>query len=260
MPFSAIVRNVLAAGVSFIGATVWTKLLSHCVYTRSCSPHVARKVIHITTAPLFVFTWPLYSRQLYPSLFAATTPLYFAIRIFLNPFSDSLVRAVARVKQQQHDAQPSDSNPPGASERQSETRALASGPMTYGLSIGLLTLLGWRENPATYTAMAALCFGDGMADVVGSKLNMLEIPLPKKMFSKKKSFPGTLAFLLSMTITTFTWLRLPFFVAPHINPASFPIGRIAAVAGASAVTELFPFEDNLTVPLVAYTLTQMLKT
>lgn len=253
MPLPVLLQNVLAAGVSLAAATAWTKLLSHLVARGSCSPHVARKVIHITTAPLSTLSWPLYSSQFYPHVFAAFVPISFAVRIFLNPSSDSLVRAVARSKHQPSRA--SESSDPGSSDvnlSANEARAMASGPMTYGLSAGLLTLFGWINTPATYVAMAALCFGDGMADVIGSKLNKFQLPLPKHIFYKKKSLPGSLAFFLSSTVASFAWLRLPFFVAPHVDAAALSLSSIAAISGVSAIVELFPLEDNVTVPLVSF--------
>lgn len=262
MALPLLLRNVLAASVSFVGATAWTKLLSHFVVKGTLSPYVARKVMHISTAPLFTSTWPLYSQRLYPHLFAAFTPISFAIRIFLNPSSNSLVRAVARSKRQQRQQQQSrhaaysDSNSSEGGNSESETRAMASGPMTYGFSVGLLSIIGWI-SPATYIAVAALCFGDGMADVIGSKLNMYQLPLPKHIFYKKKSLPGTLAFFLSTIVTSCAWLRLPFFVAPHVRPASISFNSIVAISGVSAIAELLPFEDNLTVPLVAFVLGRM---
>lgn len=257
--FPVLLRNVLAASVSFVGATAWTKLLSHFVVKGTFSPYVARKVMHLFTAPLFTLTWPLYSQRLYPHLFAAFTPISFAIRIFLNPSSDSLVRAVARSKQQRRQQEQlrvagyPDSNSSDGGNSEIGTRAMASGPMTYGLSVGLLSIMGWI-SPATYIAMAALCFGDGMADVIGSNLKIYQLPLPKHIFYKKKSLPGTLAFFFSTIVTSCAWLRLPFFVAPHVRPASISFRSIVAISGSSAIAELLPIEDNLTVPLVGFVL------
>lgn len=270
MVFPVLVRNVLATTASFIGATVWTKLFSHLVFKRVISPMVARKVIHMTTAPLFTFTWPLYSHHPRSAYFAAMVPCFFAIRILVHPASDSIARAVHRSQQDtlsnspipqntnstQLESSATLSSPNTASKQQLRWNAI--GPIAYGIATTILTGVGWRGNVATYVAMSALCFGDAMADIIGSTLNKWSFPLPRQFFYKTKTVPGTLAFFGSTIVSSMVWLRIPFFTASFVNVTDIPLRSITIVAAAASVTEILPFEDNFTVPIVSFILARAL--
>jgi dolichol kinase len=46
---------------------------------------------------------------------------------------------------------------------------LLSGPCFYGLAHAWLCASYWRESPAGLVGIAALCAGDGMAEVIGRR-------------------------------------------------------------------------------------------
>ncbi len=47
---------------------------------------------------------------------------------------------------------------------------LLRGPLFYGTVIGVLTAVVWRGSPGGVLAVASLCAGDGLADIVGRRL------------------------------------------------------------------------------------------
>lgn len=252
MQSSVLIRNVVATAVSFVGATIWTKLLARLVNKDRVAPRAARKLIHISTAPLFACTWPLYSFHPYAAFFAASVPLTFALRIAVNPGADAIVRAVAR-------STPSESDDaPGTQESADSKYAREGfGPLVYGLVVAALTAFSWRSQPSTYIALAAMCFGDGMADLIGTACNAGPI-LPRSIFRKKKTIPGSIACLFSVFSLSWLWLRIPF-VAAFVKPAVLSTGSVAVVAAAATLAELLPVEDNFTVPFSAFVVSRLLQ-
>lgn len=240
MVLIAVIRNAAAAGVSLLGATIWTRLLSSLVRSGRLSAHAGRKVMHVTTCPLFTCTWPLYSQCCYARLFAAAVPFSFAVRIWHRPSSDALVTAVAR-------------------ESQSESEDVyhhARGPLFYALSVSAVTVAGWTRHAATYAAFAALCFGDGMAGTIGKLVNARPLRLPPAaLFNQKKTLPGSVACFTATAAAAAAWI--------YATPAWLVRGTAAARAHASllpvclsaagaTVAELLVLEDNITVPLSAF--------
>lgn len=270
-----ITRNALATTTSFIGASLWTKLLSHCVRRKWLQPRTARKVMHITTAPLFASTWPLYWRGRYSAFFAATVPLVFALRIARRPADDALVCAVAREKTSQQrreggnetgdgttaaDADVDAKKKDGADDSDdAHVRRQASGPKAYGFIVAALTAIGWRDNVCTYIALSALCFGDGMADVIGTAINAGALPLrPRAFFAKRKTLPGTLACFFSTVAASWCWLRAPT-VTMFVSPSEATATVVVGAAAAAALVELLPVEDNVTVPVTSFLVSWLLR-
>jgi hypothetical protein len=114
------------------------------------SSAMSRKLIHVTTAPLFVLTLPLYSTSPSARVYAAAVPLLFAVRLALTGTGltprDPLGSAVSRVKT-------------------SASQEAMKGPLAYSATMACLVLYGWRTSPAVVIAMCNLAFGDGAAEI-----------------------------------------------------------------------------------------------
>ncbi len=63
-------------------------------------------------------------------------------------------------------------------QRHGRREELLRGPMYYGIIHTAMTLMYWRSSPAGMTALAVLCGGDGLADIVGRRWGRLLGPLP----------------------------------------------------------------------------------
>lgn len=70
---------------------------------------------------------------------------------------------------------------------------LLAGPLFYVIVLLAATLLSWRTSAIGLTALAMMCGGDGVADIVGRN-----IPGPKLPYNSEKSVYGTSAMLLGM--------------------------------------------------------------
>ena len=54
-------------------------------------------------------------------------------------------------------------------QRTGDRRELLRGPLQYGLAIAALTAMFWRGSSVGVLAIAVLCAGDGMADIIGRR-------------------------------------------------------------------------------------------
>jgi len=68
-------------------------------------------------------------------------------------------------------------------------RELLRGPLYYILVLIAVTLVYWRESPAGMVAVALMCGGDGIADIVGRRFGKGN-PLP---YNSNKSWAGSFA-------------------------------------------------------------------
>ncbi len=135
-----------------------------------------------------------------------------------------------------------------AMSRTGDRREILRGPLFYGIAFVLLTILFWRNSPIGIVALMVLCGGDGLADIIGQRINSASIP-----WSPKKSLAGSLTMLLGGF--TFAILILGIFVWQGYFPGPLssyllPVGIIAVV---TTLIESLPVADidNLTVPLVS---------
>ncbi|HIK37714.1 MAG: SEC59/DGK1/VTE5 family protein [Geminocystis sp.] len=129
------------------------------------------------------------------------------------------------------------------------------GTLFYAISIGILTLLFWREDTKLFTILGILImsYGDGLAALIGQKWGRH----PYILWGNKKSWEGSLTmFFVSMIITL---LLLPLTGDGWYN---YPLIS-ATVAITATFLEIFSFIgiDNLTVPVftsvLAYCLQQL---
>lgn len=74
-------------------------------------------------------------------------------------------------------------------QRTGNRKELLRGPLLYGTIIGVLTMLFWRNSPSGVAAIAVLCAGDGLADIVGRRLGCSNrLPYsPNKVCSTSRS-------------------------------------------------------------------------
>mmetsp|Transcript_2143 Transcript_2143/g.6389 ORF Transcript_2143/g.6389 Transcript_2143/m.6389 type:complete len:231 (+) Transcript_2143:399-1091(+) len=93
-------RDVAAMVISMLGAIVWVKFFDLLARHEVLNQKLSRKLVHITTGPLFVLTWPLFSSAPEARYYAAVIPVLQGIRLALIGWgvidSPNTVRAVSR--------------------------------------------------------------------------------------------------------------------------------------------------------------------
>ena len=74
------------AGASFfctILASIWVKIWTNAKKDGIIPSILSRKIIHTTSAPLFLFVWPLYSSSNFAQYFATIVPILNAVKLYL---------------------------------------------------------------------------------------------------------------------------------------------------------------------------------
>lgn len=156
-------------------ATAWVKFITTLAATGQLQTNLSRKLIHTTSAPVFLLCWPLFSELPEARLLASIVPslqiakLWLASRGKLGADGEQMVRAISRSE---------------------STNELAGGPLVYTLVLLVAGLLGWRTLWAA-VAICQMAVGDGLADIVGRRFGTVKWP-----FAPTKSPAGSAAFVL----------------------------------------------------------------
>ena len=150
---------------------------------------------------------------------------------------------------------PTNMHPP-AMQRTNRREELLRGPLLYAFSHVAATLLLWRHSPGGVAALAVLCGGDGLAEVVGRGVRSPRLP-----HSRRKTLAGSLACLVGGGAAALA-LLLHFRGVGMFDgsegggpPPSLQGGALlrgvalCALAGAAAESLDAREVDNLTVPL-----------
>ena len=239
-------------------AIIWVKAITHLATTTPPKLDVkdSRKIIHATSAPLFLLLLPLYSHAPAARLLAATVPLANIIRLISvgvgssssstsNSEDDKFVRTISRSGSNQE--------------------ALA-GPLIYAVVLAVLTVTLWTDTLVGTVAVSQMAVGDGLADIVGRRYGSTLKWTP----TSSKSVAGSVAFVAGAT--TFSFLIAKVYEHFGTTTFSFESGdlelfsKLLAVSVGCAGVELiervgkFKVDDNISVPLVGVLLGNLLLT
>jgi len=234
-------RDAGAALGAAVGAYLWVKLFDLLASKKILERKLSRKVIHTTSGPFFALTWPLFSASPTACYFAACVPALQAVRLFCIGSglitNENAVRAVSR---------------------EGDKSELLKGPFIYTLVLVITTALYWRGSPEGIAALALMCGGDGMADIVGRRLGKGNA-LP---FNEDKSFAGSAAFFAVGFGMSLGFVALFHSLGYMDVDAGSAAGRLAVVAAACTVAEALPvtgvLDDNISVPALALVLGSVL--
>jgi dolichol kinase len=75
--------------------------------------------------------------------------------------------------------------------RSKDRRELLQGPLIYVVVLSIATVVSWRTHLPGLCAVAMMCGGDGMADLVGRRIGSARLP-----WNRGKSWAGSLAMLV----------------------------------------------------------------
>lgn len=219
----------IAAVITLLISLVWLRTMDFAARRGWIESRLSRKIIHITTGPVFVLCWFLFRESPDARWWAAAIPFLITIQFALIGLG--LLKDEASVQ---------------AMSRTGDRREILRGPLIYGIVFVVLTLLFWRDSPIGIIALMLMCGGDGIADVVGRRF-----PYPKLPWGREKSWIGSLGVLIGGFILAAFILWI--YVSARVFPAPFsgylfPLGLLSLIA---AAVESLPFRDvdNFTVPL-----------
>jgi phytol kinase len=192
---------------------------------------LSRKLIHIGTGPIFVLCWLLFKDEPGARWLAMLVPLAITLQFALVGLG--VIKDEAAIQ---------------AMSRSGDPKEILRGPLYYGITFVVLTLVYWKDSPIGISALMIMCGGDGIADLIGRGISSPRLP-----WSREKSVAGSLAVFLGGWILS--TLVIWFYTAGGVFPG--PLGNyvfpITVVTLAAMLVESLPFKDidNLTVTLVA---------
>ncbi len=221
--------NWIAAVITLSISLVWLRIMDYAARRGWIESRLSRKVIHITTGPVFVLCWFLFRESPDARWWAAAVPFLITVQFALIGLG--LLKDEASVQ---------------AMSRTGDRREILRGPLIYGIVFVILTLLFWRDSPIGIIALMLMCGGDGIADVVGRR-----IPSPKLPWGREKTWIGTISVLVGGFILAAFILWI--YVSASVFPAPFSayLLPLLLLSLTAAAVESLPFHDvdNFTVPL-----------
>lgn len=224
-------NNWIAAAITLAISLVWLRMMDFAAHRGWVESRLSRKVIHITTGPIFVLCWFLFRDTPDARWWAAVVPFLITVQFALIGLG--VIKDDASVQ---------------AMSRSGDRREILRGPFFYGVVFVALTLIFWKDSPIGMIALMLMCGGDGIADLVGRR-----IPSPKLPWSREKSVVGSLSVLVGGFILAAFILWV--YVAARVFAAPFSgyLVPLAILSLAAAAVESLPYRDvdNLTVPLAA---------
>ncbi|MEW6240421.1 MAG: diacylglycerol/polyprenol kinase family protein [Chloroflexota bacterium] len=231
-------NNYIALVITFLVAVAFLRLMDFIAQRGWIESRMSRKLIHIGTGPIFVLCWLMFSDVQNGRWLAALVPLLITAQFVL--VGTGVIKDEAAVK---------------AMSRTGDRREILRGPLFYGIAFVALTLIYWKDSLIGIPALMIMCGGDGIADIVGRRVNSPRLP-----WSLEKSLLG------SISVFVGGWLLTMFIFAVYVWMGTFsgPITRfllpVTGVALGATLVESLPFRDvdNLTVTIAAALLGHLL--
>lgn len=224
-------NNLLALVITFALSIAWLRVIDFAAHRGWIESRLSRKIIHIGTGPIFVFCWLLFENTPSARYLAALIPLLITIQFFL--IGIGVIDDDASVK---------------AMSRSGDRREILYGPLLYGITFVLLTIVFWFDSPIGMIALMVLCGGDGMAEIMGTRFGKSKLP-----WSNTKSWVGSLGMFLG------GWLLSIFVIGVFVSQGIFssPLASfilpITTINLAATITESLPIDDfdNLSISAIA---------
>lgn len=189
-----------------------------------------RKLLHIAAGPVFMLTWPWFGSTEATKLWASAVPLTMTAKFALTGLG--VIRQESEVKMMS---------------RTGDRQDLLRGPLLYGLVFTIATFFGFRTTTAA-CSLAALCAGDGMADIMGRRYGGTHT-LP---WSPRKTWAGSAAYVVSAFAASYAFVQL-FYAwgwGGRTTPSELVLPLLAAsLISAGAESLPMPDIDNVIAPL-----------
>ena len=221
----------LATLFTFLIALAFLRLMDFLAHRGIIESKLSRKLIHIGTGPIFVLCWLIYPDVPISRWLAALVPFVITTQFAL--VGTGILKDEAAVK---------------AMSRTGDRREILRGPLLYGIIFIAITLIYWKDSFIGIPALMMLCGGDGIADIVGRRVNS-----PKLPWSREKSVAGSLSVFAGGLLLTLLIFAIYIGAGEFSEPLGHFILPITWIAFGATLVESLPFKDvdNVTLPLVA---------
>ncbi|MCO5608280.1 hypothetical protein L7F22_062486 [Adiantum nelumboides] len=226
-------HDLLCTLVVFASSFAWIRLFDFLVQRNVLEPSLSRKLVHISTGILYAMLWPVFSISPWSRYFALAIPFTNAVRLLV--YGLGIIKDVRVVK---------------SISRSGSSRELLAGPLYYVVVLSVCTVFFWRDSPVGMVALAVMCGGDGIADIVGRSLGTVKLP-----YNSTKSWAGSISmfffsFALSLSLLYY-YSSMGFY---QLNWSS-AVQVVALISFTATFVESLPIstrlDDNMSVPLVS---------
>lgn len=217
----------IAALLTFVVALAFLRLMDFLAHRGFIESRLSRKLIHIGTGPIFVLCWLMFTDVFISRWLAALVPLLITIQFALVGLG--IIKDEAAVK---------------ALSRTGDPREILRGPLFYGIVFVAMTLIYWKDSLIGIPALMILCGGDGVADIVGRRLNS-----PKLPWSREKSVAGSLSVFLGGWLLTMFIFTVYVWLGAFSGPTTRFVLPVSLVALGATLVESLSFKDidNVTI-------------
>lgn len=228
----------LALILTFAISLVWLRVMDLAAHKGWIESRLSRKIIHIGTGPIFVLCWFLFPDVWYSRWLASLVP--FAITIQFAMVGLGWIKDEASVK---------------AISRSGDRREILRGPLFYGLIFVILTLVYWKTSPIGIIALMLMCGGDGLADIIGRKVQSHQLP-----WSRGKTTAGSLGMFIGGWLLAVLVIWIYLYAGIFDGQIGDYLLSISVIALVGMVVESLPIKDvdNITVTLSAVLLGSIL--
>ena len=220
----------LAMLVTLFFSLLWMRLVNYLTDKEIIPKSISRKVIHIGTGPVFVLCWAFFPENSISKYLAALVPFLIVVQLVL--VGNGVIKDRTSVL---------------SMARTGEKLELLRGPLLYGLVFVGITLLFWKTIPAVI-ALMILCGGDGLADLIGTRVKSKKLP-----WANKKTVAGSIAMFLGGALLSFVLILLlkDIFVVQY--EMKIALAALLVASFSSTIVESITPSDwyNLTVPVTA---------
>lgn len=120
--------------------------------------------------------------------------------------------------------------------RHGDRTELLRGPLYYVIALVIATLTFWRLYPVSACAVAAMCGGDGLADIVGRRA---PFGAPRIPWNRDKTFRGSAAMFAASFVfaVALVWLFAGF---GYFSVGEAAAGAVSAAAAAASSSSSSP--------------------
>jgi dolichol kinase len=204
------------------------KLAKDNIPMYALNSNITRKLIHVTSAPVFVSTWGLYNNN-NPNSWASLVPLSASIYIATN--SEKLISLLSRK---------------GTKEE------IFKGPLVYTIILTLITYFSWMNTSNGIVTIMQLAIGDGFSDIVGRAIGET-----KWKHNNKKSIEGSIAFLVTSFFSSVYMIE--FFNLVYKTNYEYSLINLLIISLSCSLMETIPdIDDNVSVPIASIILSELL--
>lgn len=224
-------NQYLATVLTFAIAIAFLRLMDFFAHRGWIESKLSRKFIHIGTGPIFVLCWLMFPDVASARYLAALVPLLITVQFIL--VGTGVMKDDAAVQ---------------AMTRTGNTKEILRGPLYYGIMFVAMTVIYWKDSPIGITALMMMCGGDGIADIIGRRINS-----PKLPWSREKSVAGSLSVFAGGALLTALILLIYVDAGIFAAPFTMYLLPIAWIALGGMLIESLPFKDvdNITLTVIS---------